>query len=128
MTTTWHGSRKCHNNDRKTITRNDPHRLFFCSGGQLLRVSVCITPPSMQNVTTSSFKNIKDENKLNPARMLSGNVPRTPYPTSTGFGTGNSKIKHFAYERDFPRKFCESKFSWKISLSQAKYFILETTM
>jgi len=29
----------------------------------------------MQNVTTSSFKNIKDENKLNPARMLSGNVP-----------------------------------------------------
>ena len=52
----------------------------FCSGGQLLRVSVCITPPSMQNVTTSSFKNIKDENKLNPARMLSGNVPDSHWP------------------------------------------------
>lgn len=48
---------------------------YLSSGGQLLRVSVCITPPSMQNVTTSSFKNIKDENKLNPARMLSGIVP-----------------------------------------------------
>jgi len=48
----------------------------FDLGGQLLRVSVCITPPSMQNVTTSSFKNIKDENKLNPARMLSEMIKR----------------------------------------------------
>lgn len=48
----------------------------FDLGGQLLRVSVCITPPSIQNVTTSNFKAVKDENKLNPARMLSEMIKR----------------------------------------------------
>ena len=44
----------------------------MCVGGQLLRVAVCVTPPSMQNVTTANYKVVKDENKLNPTRMLSG--------------------------------------------------------
>ena len=46
-------------------------------GGKMLRVCACVVPPSLQNITTSNNKDLKDEDKLKPAMMLSEMIKRT---------------------------------------------------
>ena len=53
-------------------------------GGKPIRVGPCVTPPSLQNVTTSNSKLIKDEDKLKPARMLSEMIKRAEAALANG--------------------------------------------
>ncbi|CBY18091.1 unnamed protein product [Oikopleura dioica] len=46
-------------------------------GGKMLRVCACVVPPSLQNITTSNNKDLKDEDKMKPAMMLSEMIKRT---------------------------------------------------
>ena len=48
----------------------------FDLGGKTLRVGPCVVPPSLQNITTSRHADMKDEDKLKPARMLSEMIKR----------------------------------------------------
>ena len=53
-------------------------------GGKAMRVGACVTPPSLQNITTSSHRDIKDEDKLKPARMLSEQIKRAEAAAANG--------------------------------------------
>jgi hypothetical protein len=53
-------------------------------GGKSLKVGACITPPSLQNVTTTAYSQIKDEDKLKPAKMLSDMIKRIEAAAAAG--------------------------------------------
>lgn len=56
-------------------------------GGKSIRVGSCVTPPSLQNITTSRHIGMKDEDKMKPAIMLSEMIKRMEATQAAGVDT-----------------------------------------
>lgn len=71
-------------------------------GGKPIRCGPCVTPPSLQNITTSNHGTVKDEDKMKPARMLSDMIKRAEAALENG---GNANAIDF----EQPKQLTDSK-------------------